>query len=253
MSKVVKGEERPVLDIGSLDVKEIVHQRPSTPSKNDATQEVTISAVNNRSSVCAWNLPIMEKEDDLHHKKEDLKTKLARLEKEAYEKGFEQGQKDGLALEQKKIEEMGKQLEALLSEINNLKVQIYSESEGELLKLCMAITRKIISTEVTMNKAIIGNTIQSALKFVADKRKIRIILNPDDLEDVKRLLPDLSKLIKGGQFQLTEDHTIEKGGCMIETGFGKINATIDEQMALLEDEIERFFLESRGPACETLT
>ena len=55
------------------------------------------------------------------------------------------------------------------------------------------------------------------------------------------MLPDLSRLTKGGNFQLTENNTVERGGCILETGFGKINATIDDQLKGLEEVISREF------------
>lgn len=248
MSKRINGKKMSSVSIGSFEAEDIVQGQNTAPSLKPPSQKALPS--HKDASVSLWNLPAIEKEED--HQKEDMKAKLARLEREAYEKGFEQGQMDGLSLEQKKMEEMGKEFEALCSTISDLKVRIYAESEGELLKLCLAIAKRIINMEVRTNKDVIRNTIQSALKYVADKRRIRIIINPDDMEDVRRLLPDLSKLTKGGQFQLTEDHAVEKGGCMIETGFGRINAGIDEQFGVIEEEIERLFLENRGAFHETL-
>jgi flagellar biosynthesis/type III secretory pathway protein FliH len=50
------------------------------------------------------------------------------------------------------------------------------------------------------------------------------------MEEVKKMLPELARLSKGGNFQLMEDPSIRKGGCILETGFGRINATIDDQL-----------------------
>ena len=47
---------------------------------------------------------------------------------------------------------------------------------------------------------------------------------------------------KYGQFQVIEDKGIERGGCRLETGFGSINATIEDQLTELEKEIDRAFL-----------
>ena len=75
---------------------------------------------------------------------EVVSDKLARFEKEAYEKGFEQGQKDGLSLGQKRIEQISKQLESVFNELVNLKRKIYQEGEEELVNLSMAIAKQIL-------------------------------------------------------------------------------------------------------------
>jgi len=180
------------------------------------------------------------------HGGEDPREKRVRLEKEAYEKGFEQGRKDGLALEKRQMEEKGKQLDALLSEISQLKRRICSESEGELLKLSILIAKRIIREEVKIDSHIIGKTIHSALKYLVDKSHIRILISPDDMEEVRQILPDLAILTKGGQFQLIEDNAIERGGCILETGFGRINATIEDELGMVEKEIEQEFKSHQG-------
>jgi len=186
-------------------------------------------------------------------KEEDLKERLARIEKEAYEKGFEQGRRDGLSLEKKLMEEKARQLETLFSTLRDLKAEIYDETEQELLTLSISLARKIIGEEVKINKGIIGNTIRAAAKFLADKHHIRIQLNPDDMEEVKRLLPDIAAMTRGGKFQLIEDHAITKGGCLMETGFGSINATIEDQMGELEKLIEQELRLAQGECGLALT
>jgi len=232
-----------MLKIGDFEMDEIHNMRPEKSladfSRGDAEY------CNNRS-VSSWDLPLVEQEETRPEHREDFKTKLARLEKDAYEKGFEQGQRDGLALEKRKMEEVRKQFEDMLISMRDLKPGIYSESEGELLKLVMLIARKVIGVEINDNSGIIGYTIRSAMKFLSDKRKIRIIINPDDMEEVRKLLPDISIITKGGHFQLSEDKAIERGGCVLETGFGKINACIEDQLASLEEEIERQYHSASG-------
>jgi len=197
-------------------------------------------------SVSSWDLPQVEQEEKPLEHKEDFKARIARLEKDAYEKGFEQGQRDGSALEKRKMEEVRKQIEEMFVSLRDLKPKIYSESEGELLKLAMLTARKVIGGEIKTNSKIIDNTIKSAMKFLTDKRKVRIILNPDDMEEVKKLLPEISMITKGGHFQLSEDKAINRGGCILETGFGKINACIEDQLSNLEKEIERQYLSVSG-------
>ena len=172
---------------------------------------------------------------------ESFQEKMARIEKEAYEKGFEQGQKDGLALEKKHMEEKAKKLESIFSGLNNLKADIYHETESELLKLSVLIAKKIIRQEIKTEKGIIKNTIGAAMKSLVDKQHIQILLNPDDSEEARNLLPEFAAMTKGGQFQLVEDNSLEPGGCILETGFGKINVTIEDQLTELENEIEQEF------------
>ena len=234
MSNKSKENYSPLYNIESFQSDEMVPEG-SQPSSNPMIRT-------DDSSVRSWSFPAIEKVDPT--KEEDFKTKIARLEREAYEKGFAQGQKDGLDLEKSKMAEMGRQYEALFSELRDLKINIFNDSEGEMLRLVELIVKKIIGEEIKTGEPIIKHSIKSAAKFLTDKRKVRIIINPDDMEEVKKMLPDLARLTKGGHFQLTEDLSVSKGGCILETGFGRVNATIDDQLDEIIKVIDKEYLMS---------
>ena len=156
LSKLIKGEQNSLFRIESFEVEEIIQD------------------------------PLQE---------ESYQEKLARMEKEAYQKGFEQGQRDGLSLEEKQMGEKAKQLETIFVGLNDLKAQIYHETESELLQMSILMAKKIIREEIKTDGGIIRNTIQAALKFLVDKQHIRIRLNPEDMEETRKLLPELAAKI----------------------------------------------------------
>ena len=89
MSKLIKKEENPLFQLESFEAAEI-SQNQGNRSLGNGTGSVRVPLAGNLRDG------------------EDPKEKRARLEKEAYEKGFEQGRKDGLALEKRQMEEKGK-------------------------------------------------------------------------------------------------------------------------------------------------
>jgi len=82
---------------------------------------------------------------------------------------------------------------------------------------------------------------------------VKILINPGDMDEVRRLLPELSKTAMGGEFQLIEDTAVGQGGCIMQTGFGEINATIEDQCVALEKEIERELQSGNRDGCETIS
>jgi flagellar assembly protein FliH len=172
---------------------------------------------------------------------EDINEKTARLEREAYEKGFDQGQKDGLVLGEKRTEKTLKQVKDLLHTLTNLKAQIYRESEQEILKLALAVAQKVVREHAQVDRQMVIRAIRSSLDFLIDKSRLTVRINPIDRKEIQRFLPDFMTEKKIGKFELTEDRSVEMGGCILETGFGQINATIDEQMAAIQNEVEQAF------------
>ncbi len=175
---------------------------------------------------------------------ESAEDRLARLERESYEKGFEQGRKDGLELEKKQIQEQRRQMEALFAELRDLKPSLLREAEQEAVTLGSRIAKRIIGEEIRTDPSVIQRTVRAALDFAADRSRLSITVHPEDMEEIRRVLPELASMAQGGRFQVTEDETVDRGGCLLETGFGRINATISEQLSVIDKVIEQTFVSS---------
>lgn len=245
-SSLIKKEENPLLEVESFDAEEFIRDSGERASGGDSGH-ITLP-IAGEAPFPRKGSPKEKGSARCEEVDEAVRDRLSILEREAYEKGFAQGQKDGLALEQRQMEEKGRQLAALFSRLEGLKGQINREAEGELLKLSLLIARKVIRQEVKTDRGIIGKTIKSASEFLADKSSIRILVNPEDMEEVRSLLPELAAMTKGGKFEVVEDNAIERGGCFLETGFGNINATIEDQLGVLERDIEQELATHREPA-----
>jgi flagellar assembly protein FliH len=134
-------------------------------------------------------------------------------------------------------------LEGLLAGLGDLKKQIFREAEGELLQLSMEIAKQVIRKEIEGDPEVIARSVRSALRFLSDKSMVRVLISPEDLREVRRLSSDLSETYRIGKLQVAEDPSIRRGGCIIETGFGRINGTIDDQLAELAREMTEEFEE----------
>jgi len=169
------------------------------------------------------------------------RDKIAGLEREAYEKGFDQGQKDGLDIGERKARETWKQMVSLFEELDSLKARAFSESEQEIVQLSLAIARKIVKKEVSMDPDTVRRSVKSALEYLNDKSFMRVLIHPRDMKNLEQYLPELAEEKKIERFELAEDNCVDPGGCILESGFGRINATIESQLDELETEIEDLF------------
>ena len=166
-------------------------------------------------------------DDALLRKQENID----RLEQEAYEKGFAQGEKDGFELGEKRAIKVIENIEKLFNEINSFKQDVLKENEKEILDLIFAVVEKIVHHEVRQVDAAIKEAIFTALDMAAEKSKVIINVNPDDYDYVEKLRPNLfrnNKEIKS--IVVTSDPTISKGGCLLETSRGNIDATIESKL-----------------------
>ena len=78
----------------------------------------------------------------------------------------------------------------------------------------------------------------AALKKVRTRGAVTLRVN---LEDVKLTTANISEFIKHIEnvegITVLEDSSVEKGGCIVETDFGAIDARISSQLTELENKI----------------
>jgi len=160
----------------------------------------------------------------------EYEQKLKAAGKEAYEKGFSDGIKKGIDLECGKVQSALKSLASVMGEFEKAKREFISTSEKQLLELVLAAAECIIHREVTVNRDIVCSVLNAALKKVLDREGIRIRVNP---EDYRYLTEDNPGALNGGSLKksaLVEDETISRGGAVIETLFGEVDASVETQI-----------------------
>ena len=168
--------------------------------------------------------------------------KAAYIEQEAYEKGFAQGEKDGLELGEKRAAKIAENIENILIELKRLKEEIPRKYEKEILSLIFAITKKIVHCEIASNETAIKETISDALNFAAEKSEIVLSVNPEDFEYVNKLRRQFFSEIKDlKSISINSDLSITRGGCFLETSHGEIDSTVETRLMKIYQNMEERF------------
>jgi len=103
----------------------------------------------------------------------------------------------------------------------------------------------VIRQEVATDRDVILSVLREAVKNVLDRDRIKIRLNPIDHERMAKLTPALIAGFEGiRSIALEADESIGLGGAVIETAFGEIDATIEQQL----EEILKAFKEGTQKA-----
>ena len=92
--------------------------------------------------------------------------------------------------------------------------------------------------------------IQQALRKLKTKADVVVRVNMADLELTSSHIKDFVQMAENARsLTVVEDTTIDRGGCVIETDFGEIDARISSQLSELEDRIlEVSPIRARGKA-----
>jgi len=165
---------------------------------------------------------------------------LAQVEMKAYESGFRQGEKAGMEIAEKKVEAMMRRYSEAVLELGREKSNLYAQVEREVVRLALAVAKKIVHREIQADKEIIQTLVKVAMSHVAEKTAVTVHLHPLDYNFILERKAELSQNDRaGGEISLLADKSIERGGCLVRTECGDIDARIDEEFR----EVERGFYE----------
>ncbi len=165
---------------------------------------------------------------------------LAQLEKTAYEHGFRQGEKAGTEMAERKMETVARRYADSILEVAKLKPSLYAQVEKDVVKLAVEVAKKIVHREIQADREIILTLVKVALSHVAEKSAVTVHLHPADYSFILEHRASLADGTDNGQeVMLLADKSIDRGGCLIQTEVGDIDARIEEEFR----EVERGFFE----------
>jgi flagellar assembly protein FliH len=157
---------------------------------------------------------------------------LGELREQAYQEGYNEGKAAGEA-------EAARYVSDALQMFNQIAVALpdaVKRNEEKLVTLALEIAAKVIQEEIALQPEMVQRTVETALRRVSDLEQVIVKVNPLDLdlilpkqETFKMLMPDVQN------FAIEGSHTIQRGGCMIETNSGSINATLEAQLGIVEE------------------
>ncbi len=165
------------------------------------------------------------------------------LIEEARQQGYRQGQSDAQKqfetelqqrLKEYQVHEINPELERLATLIASIQQQwkaIGKKIEDAVLTLAMNIAQQVIKSEITSNGKTILNQAREAIRHLTGVERIRIRVNPEDEKILKQYRSELitaSDSVKELIFDV--DESITRGGCIIESESGNVDATIETQM-----------------------
>jgi flagellar assembly protein FliH len=163
---------------------------------------------------------------------------LAALEREAFAKGFSQGELAGAEAAGQRGEMMLHRLMQTLEELTQVRAQMIQQTERQMVQLAMAIARRVVQREVTLDPDLLIAMARVAMERLGETAQVKVRLHPDDYEAAGAAR--VSQLA-GSNVMILADAHLSRGGCRIESDMGILDAGVNAQLqeiarALLGEE-----------------
>ena len=173
----------------------------------------------------------LDKEDAIEREEESADEMEIRIQ-QAFEEGFKKGEEKA----QKRIEAEIESLRSIVKSISEYRDELLRNTEVELIDLSFKIAEKIVRISLEKDRSIVQKIIRSAVQEVKDKSEITIYISP---EDEPIVMGNKDKILEGieGEVKFILEPGIEKGGCIVQTSSGRIDALIVSQLEELRKRL----------------
>jgi flagellar assembly protein FliH len=169
----------------------------------------------------------------------DLEKLRATVERDAFLKGYAQGERAGAEAASTRGEGMLRRLKETLEELTTLRAEMLHRSERQLVQLALAIAKRVVQREVSLDRAVLVGMARAAIDRLGDHAQATIRLHPDDYAQVA---PGL-KQTDDAHVRVEPDPLVSRGSCLVQSDFGFMDVTPEAQF----EELARTLLEDRQP------
>lgn len=148
---------------------------------------------------------------------------LDSVRKEAFTKGLQEGFAVGMAQGREQAEAERQQFAALMQAFTDSLERRDEVIADELLSLALDIAKSMLKVKLNVDTAALIPVVVDAIHYLPYVQKpARILVHHDDAHILREYL---AEEIASQEWQIQEDSSIERGGCLVETGANQIDAS----------------------------
>lgn len=153
------------------------------------------------------------------------------IRERAQAEGFQAGRQAGLEQGVAEIAEAAAVFTAAARGLRELRDELSADLEQGAIELALMLSGKILAGALEGRPELVVDVVQGALRRIADRRRISVLVNPGDLERVREALATITS--QGSGIELCEvisEERVPLGGAIVRTSAGEIDASVHTQL-----------------------
>lgn len=125
----------------------------------------------------------------------------------------------------------------ILASLQTALPKVAHEAETALIDLALESAKKIVAS-LPIDVTLVEHTVHEALRQAEDTAEITIQLHPDDLALLRQHQSEiLNGLPEAGPLRFSQSSEVSRGGCVIQTRFGLIDARRETKIEQLRQSL----------------
>ena len=160
-----------------------------------------------------------------------LEAQVEQRLREAREAGRREGETQGRQAAQTEIQPVLQRLSASIQQAADLRPRLRMQAESDLVKLSVAIARRIVNRELSTDPDAIGGLLRVGLDKLRMQELTRVRVHPDYLGAVREYL---ARSGGAAHVELIADPAQERGDVIFETNRGNLDVSVETQLREIE-------------------
>jgi flagellar assembly protein FliH len=169
---------------------------------------------------------------------EEAAAQARAAEEEQQRANYERGRRDGeKALSEQLFQqraEVHELMGGVLESLREAVPKIIHDTESTMISLSLSVAQKLVA-DMPISTAMVEAVVRDALAQVEGTAQFTVRLHPADLELLQKFDSPLLAAGEGGQeFRFLSSPEVTRGGCLVQTQFGTVDARRETKFDLLQ-------------------
>jgi flagellar assembly protein FliH len=163
-----------------------------------------------------------------------LKRQIAEMEaaterrvREAHQAGVREGEAQGHTQVQPVVDKLSQSIR----EVCGMRPKLRHEAETDVVKLALAIAKRILHRELSADPDSVAALIHVAMEKIRTHELVRVRIHPQHHPAVQQAI---AQVTMGAQVEILPDAKLPLGGVVVETTRGEFDASVETQLREIE-------------------
>ena len=160
---------------------------------------------------------------------------------EARQAAFREGEAAGRGQAQGEVRAALERLARSAQEMAALRPRLRQQAEEDLIRLAVAIARRVVRRELTVDPTTVTGLVRAALEQLSAGESARLRVHPEHESIVRAFLSESGR----ASILVAGDAALERGSAVFETSRGNLDASAEAQLAEIERGLTDRFRSAR--------
>ncbi|WP_165763858.1 flagellar assembly protein FliH [Halalkalibacter urbisdiaboli] len=256
MSKLIKSLYTESTNLKSKTIAiQKVFDRQLTPEVEDSSDNVNIEEIISETEEKA-RLLLQEAEEkareivdkaeanaqaiqtQMNEQRMDLELEIEKAVNEGRQHGFDEGVLQGKEAGYQEYLSLINEAQEMIKRAQDDYNQTVEQAEPVILELAVTLCQRVIGSKLETDEELWTSMLHQVMLEVREHENVKVYVHPIWYEQTLHQKAELQRLLSHTEhLYIYPDAGLEENGCIIETKFGRIDATIDNQLKHLKAQL----------------